>query len=481
MSQGWKLWFLMGLLSLPTWLRGQVLPEPPPSSPVPPAPIKPDAVSRTEEKPASPPLPPVPEPARDLPPLPPGVSLPKPAPASEREVPVSKPSPLSISEEQPMPRKSPASADKPTNNQTLPPPTPLPGKPVVPEISPGVPDISGMPGGDDAYRPASWPPSVPAPVAPMPMPTPLPPVEHAGGPSGWVIFGDVMFWRPRLTEPLAIVTQVVAPGNTVSRIVPWDGDYELAFRAGAGYLFSGGVFVWGEYTHFDNLVTNTFLALPAAPPHFLIYNGPGLGHGATAGANDTATISWDLRYHTVDIMAGSVLSPTEFLDLTIAAGARLGQITHRINTSGTQGGGIVSGSDRWQLDIEGAGPRLGLESRLYLWRGHAGWSLSLYGRSYTSLLFADLDETTEAVQIVGGVVTQQARGFYSNRQVLPQLELALGGEWSLLGGRLIIAGGYEWIYWFDAASSSLSMLNSGTVQHQDLSFDGPYIRAILLW
>jgi hypothetical protein len=59
--------------------------------------------------------------------------------------------------------------------------------------------------------------------------------------------------------------------------------------------------------------------------------------------------------------------------------------------------------------------------------------------------------------------------------------LGLGGEWSLFGGRLIVAGGYEWIYWFDAASSNFSVFNSQSVQHQNLSFDGPFVRAVLLW
>ncbi|MCS7168811.1 MAG: Lpg1974 family pore-forming outer membrane protein [Gemmatales bacterium] len=478
MSRGWKLVWVVGLLGLPTGLWGQILPDLPP--PVPHPTEKPSSVPSSPEKPALPPLPTLPESNRDLPPLPPGISLPKSAPTLERDTPLVKPNRLAISEDKP-PATKPASPDKPEPNQVLPMPSQLPNKPAQSAPGPVVPDISGMPGGEDAHQPASWPPSVPAPVAPMALPTLPPPPEHIGGPSGWVVFGDVMFWRPRLNEPFALITQVPGPGNSITRIVPWDAEYELAFRAGAGYLFSGGVFIWGEYTLYDNLVSDMMVSLPPAPPQFLVYNGPGLGNGATAGPNDNATIAWDLRYQTVDIMAGSVLSPTEFLDLIVAAGARLGQIRHRIVTSGTQGGGAVSGFDRWHLDIQGAGPRFGLESRLYLWRGHTGWSLSFYGRSYTSFLLADSDESVEAAQFVGNTITQQARGFYSTRQIFPQWELALGGEWSLLGGRLIIAGGYEWIYWFDAASSSFSRINAGRVQHQDLSFDGPFIRAILLW
>lgn len=478
MSRGWKVWLFAGLIGVPALLPAQTLPEPPPLST--PSTAKPSV--STNDKPSLPPPPRVSESADELPPLPPGLELTKPATSgpSDAVPPSTPPSRLISSTDKPAPSK-PSASGKPDNG-LLPHPTPFPTKPEASRHGPVVPDISGMPGGDDTFRPASWPPSVPAPVAPVPMPTPPPPPDHVGGPSGWVVFGDVLFWRPRLNEPQLLIAQVPTPNNIVIRAVPWDGDYELAFRAGLGYLFSGGVYIWGEYTHFDNLVTTTSFTLPASPPHVVIYNGPGLSHGATAGSNDSATISWDLRYHTVDIMAGSVLSPTEFFDLTLAAGARLAEITQRIDTSGSQGGGIVSGRERFQLDIEGAGPRLGLESRLYLWRGQGGWSLTFYGRSYAALLFADVDETIEAVQTSGGVITQRISGASSTRQILPQVELALGGEWSLLGGRLIVAGGYEWIYWFDAASSNFSAFSaSGNVQHQNLSFDGPFIRAILLW
>jgi hypothetical protein len=315
----------------------------------------------------------------------------------------------------------------------------------------------------------------------MPVPTPPPPPDHVGGPSGWVFFGDVLFWRPRINEPQAFIAQIPGAGTFSIRTVPWEGDYELAFRAGVGYLFSGGVYIWGEYTHYDNLVSTTQFTVPAAPPHLLTYNGPGISHGGMLSPIDSAAVSWDLRYHTVDIMAGSVLSPTEFLDMTIAAGARLAQITHRMDFSGTTGGGLISAQDRFQLDIEGAGPRFGLESRLYLWRGHGGWSLAFYGRSYGTLLFADVDETVHTIQTIGGVPVAQVQGSSSQRQILPQVELGLGGEWSLFGGRLIVAGGYEWIYWFDAASSNFSVFNSQSVQHQNLSFDGPFVRAVLLW
>lgn len=337
-----------------------------------------------------------------------------------------------------------------------------------------------MPGGHDAFQRASWPPSVPAPVAPVPVPTPPPP-EHVGGPSGWVFFGDVLFWRPRLNEPQLIVAQNPNPTTFQLRLIPWDGDYEVAFRAGLGYLFSGGVYVWGEYTHYDNLVTATSFTVPAAPPHFVLYNGPGIVHGQPAGSGDVINSSWDLRYHTVDIMAGSVLSPTEFFDLIIAAGARLANMTHRFDTTRISGGGSNLDRDHFQVDTEGAGPRFGAEGRLYLWRGHGGWSLAFYSRGYTSLLFADIDETDTSQSFVGNTLTRDFQSHYSRRQILPQLELAVGGECSLFGGRLIIAGGYEWIYWFDAASGNVSTAISGNVQHQDLSFDGPFIRAAFLW
>lgn len=475
MSQGWKVWLLMVLLGVPALTRGQTLPEPPLPQPI--APDKPASLP-DQNLPAPPAT--TPRSTRELPPLPPGFELPKPtaSPDKPQVAPPNKPRPVTLSEEKVGPTK-PGPSSKPDSRE-LPSPTPI-TKPGPPDVTPAIPDISGMPGGEDAYRPASWPPSVPAPVAPMPMPSPPPPPEHVGGPTGWVLFGDVLFWRPRLNEPQSIVAQVLGPNQFALRTVPWDGDYELAFRAGVGYLFSGGVYIWGEYTHFDNLVNVTSLIVPATPPHLITYNGPGLFHGGTANPTDTVGASWDLRYHTVDIMAGSVLSPTEFLDLIVAAGARLAQITHRFEAASFQGGGTGLGVERVQLDTEGAGPRFGLESRLYLWRGHTGWSLAFYGRSYGTLLFADSDETLEAVQFSGNTLTFNARASSSARRILPQVELALGGEWSLFGGRLIVAGGYEWLYWFDAASSNFSMLNSGSVQHQDLSFDGPFIRAILLW
>ncbi len=476
MARSWKMCVISGLMCVPATLWAQLPPEPPSlaSPPGKPTPVSPPAKTQLPDLPDSP---------STLPPLPPGFESPTTTTGSDKPNvhPPSPPKPVSIGDK--VDAQKPGSSSVPNNNHVLPPPTPekpVPAPSTPSATGPVVPDISGMPGGHDAFQPASWPPSVPAPVAPMPVPTPPPP-EHVGGPSGWVFFGDVLFWRPRLNEPQFLAVQNPNPVTFQVRLTPWDGDYEVAFRAGVGYLFSGGVYVWGEYTHYDNLVMQSNLSVPAVPSTFVLYNGPGVLHGQPVNSGESATSSWDLRYHTVDIMAGSVLSPTEFFDLLIAAGARLASITHRFDFTRNSGGGANLDRDHFQVDTEGAGPRFGGEGRLYLWRGHAGWSLAFYSRAYTSLLFADIDETEISQSFTGAVLTRDLQSHYSRRQILPQVELAVGGEWSLFGGRLIIAGGYEWVYWFDAASSNVSAAVSGNVQHQDLSFDGPFIRAFLLW
>jgi hypothetical protein len=402
--------------------------------------------------------------------------------------------------------------------------------PTVVEQQLNVPDVSGMPEPDlKQAQPIPFPTEFPharAPVAPMPY---FPHPEHGcecceepecvEGVGGLMLWGEGLYFKLRRTDFTFAFTQVVTDPVTTAVDAftfetGYDTDYATDFRAGVGYLGESGWMFTSIYTHFDdssNVQSFTVPAVEDAPANTVValnYNGPGYFNGISiesteAGITSTLTASWDFELDTVDLMAGHVWSPTDYLDVIVSGGAKLASVdqTHHTTLRRVDAVALTTRNsiDAAGIDLRGAGPRVGGEMRVFLLpclafyaRGHAT-ALLASREDESQALFFTTDTTTGA--LIGVVDRTQTR--FQREEIVPVLELAAGGELVLFDGRLILGAGYETNFWYNLGNSSFSDfigLDSGagsepfsthtgtfTQRTSDVSLDGIYARVVVVW
>lgn len=324
----------------------------------------------------------------------------------------------------------------------------------------GEPSRGKTKGEPKLHQPGPVPPGAAAPTPPPPMPwfADDKGSKSASGPSGVLLYGDVFWMRPRRTAPFVFHTTPTAGfGEDYDTT-----EFHFGFRAGGGYLTSDGLLLAATYTHFEHQVADDSEGVGS-----FTYVGPGLLHGSTA---DSLRGTWNFRYRTVDIHGGVVLSPTDHVDLILTGGARIAWIDQAYETFLTNGG--IGAVELHDLTLGGAGPRFGSEGRIYL----LPW-LALYGQGAASLIFADLRNDSE-LNVSGPNETSRFVLRYDRHHLIPALELAVGAEVSLFKGRVLLGGGYEYHYWFNLANS---VDNGGNIIPSDLSLEGVFVRATLLW
>lgn len=300
--------------------------------------------------------------------------------------------------------------------------------------------------------------------------------------SGFLVFADGLWLRTRQSNPVAILSRVenTVPQVAFSEVRQYNTDHVAAWRAGGGYLFENGLIFTTTFTQFKDQTSEQQFIVPAlANGTFSVtYTGPGQTFGTMIGnPGDTMDATWNLQLRTVDILLGTVFSPSECFDMTITGGARLAWLDQdyrvSINSLGT------TTFEDLSLDLAGAGPMIQCEGRCYLCAWLAGYSratgtLLLAGREDTSIV--RITDATGAVQAVRAVS-------YDREEVVPVFELAIGLEASLCDGRFVVNGGYEFQYWYELGTSFAAQAGSQArdPNHADISLDGFYIRVTWLF
>jgi hypothetical protein len=168
------------------------------------------------------------------------------------------------------------------------------------------------------------------------------------------------------------------------------------------------------------------------------------------------------------------------LEITLQAGGRLAWIDQDYATT-FNGANVGANSQREELELNlrGAGVRVGGEGRLYVVK----W-LAIYGKSFTSLLVAHREDISNLGEVdpTGAVVLPVTAARYQREEVIPALEAAAGLDLCLCHGRLFVGAGYEAHYWFNLGSSYVEAVAQPQVtKPNNISLDGFYFRAIWLW
>ena len=299
------------------------------------------------------------------------------------------------------------------------------------------------------------------------------------GPCGWVFSGEVLALRMRRQDPLVLVTNLdQETGNISGDLIDYDTSYQIGFRAGVGYLARSGWLFSANYTRFvDTSKTQTFSVDSPDGSNSVLYVGPGVFDTDIQFSEGTLQTQWKMDYQTLDLMLGAVISPSSCLDIIVNGGARLATIrqTYRLLAETTPAVPTDLGEDL-SMRIQGGGPRVGTEARLYLTK-----CCMVYGRAYSTLLLAN--RTEESQSFVSDFNGTTFRFFtYTREEIIPMFELAAGIEVSLCEGRVLLGAGYEWDYLFEAGSSHVDIASSAKFnRHVNISLDGFSGKVSFLW
>jgi hypothetical protein len=382
--------------------------------------------------------------------------------------------------------------------QELPKPTPVPGRPATaPDVSgmpPGAvptPGHAGAPGypGMPAYPGHGGPgygnmlPGTMAPTIPPLCCPPEPPSCGSCNATGPFIFSDVIMIRARQSQPVAVLQRIndTVPQVTTSDLLQYNTDHEWGFRVGGGILCDDGWIFQVTYTQYKDLVSTQTLVVPdlgAGASFNITYTGPGQLTGTQVSEiGATLLAEWNLQLHTVDLVCGTVFSPSECLDLTVSAGARMSWLDQDYRAVFTTSNGLT-GQDL-RLNLVGAGPIVVTEARVHLKPGCA-----IYGRGATALLLANREDRGSSVNIdPTGAVLAVRQTNYDREEIVPVIELACGAEFCCCDGKITINTGYEFMYWYELGSSYSELADSQRrdATKGDISLDGWYLRLTLLF
>ena len=376
--------------------------------------------------------------------------------------------------------------------QELPKPAPLPGKPpTAPDVTgmppavtvpPGHPGVAGYPGGP-GYGPGFMLPGTMAPTVPPLCCPPEPASCTSCNATGPYLTGEVITIRARQANPFAVLQRVseTVPQVTTSDLIQFNTDHTWGYRLGGGFLCDDGWIFQATYTQYKDLVSTQTLVVadvgPAASFN-ITYTGPGQLSGTHVNETGaTLFADWSLQLHTVDLVFGTVFSPSECLDLTVTAGARMAWLDQSYRAAFITSNG-VNGQDL-RSDLVGGGPIIVSEARVHLKPG-----CSLYGRGATTLLLANREEEgTNVITDAVGTVLSVRHTSYSREEIVPVLEMAFGAEFCCCDGKITINSGYEFMYWYQLGTSYSELADSQRRESTkgDISFDGWYLRLTLLF
>ncbi len=357
----------------------------------------------------------------------------------------------------------------------------------------GVPDISGMPraenpmmftgypGNDGA--PATFVPNggnfcAQAPVGCEPCGTTI----HATGPSGFIMEGGLTFYHVRRSDP-SILFQTTVDSTTTSVQSDYQHGVGVGFFVGAGYLTKDGWFgmlTWRQYT--DTISQDRFVNDGFDPNLSIQYIGPGpLGSGAGGGdilgdpPGGSIERTFGFDWTNIDAMGGTVISPAKCLDVIFAAGVRYSKLQQTYDVFVDRNDGNTNAQNLW-TELQGAGPRFGVETRVYPLS-----PLMFYAKAYSSLLLTHRREQAYVTFTSPEAISFNNSSF-SREEVLPSLEVSIGGEIALFGGRVLVGGGYDFNYLWEAGSTYTEQsTNPRSARHVNLAVDGASVHFTFLW
>ena len=331
----------------------------------------------------------------------------------------------------------------------------------------------------------------------------LVPSQHGG----FKVGVDALYLRPT-SNGLDYATLVVTnqPNFTlgVERSQVIDPSYDWGFYVQAGYLFpcTGNDLTIG-YTYL-NTDENASISVPDTflrPSSFIIVS-------PLSGIDPEPLVTpvfasvegkFESTLNVLDVEAGQRFT-TGAYDMRMFAGLRYANIDTTLKTIARgftppppveEGTRSIAGSQDFNSQFRGIGPRIGVDARYCLSSG-----FGLDADLSTSLLVGTINSHYNAVQTITSItpppqsVTTVTNNPFtarngSNARVVPVLEAKLGADYTYImdcrcKSALVFEAGYQVTNYFNASDHHIRVLNSvGTNlspgDTNDIAFDGPYL------
>jgi hypothetical protein len=358
-----------------------------------------------------------------------------------------------------------------------------------------VPDVTGMPKpegmGNRMYT--SFDGNAPTTFAPQGAFCPQAPagcdtcgsILPATGPCGLFVGGGLTWYHVRRNDPAFLFTTTTfdVNGNPVTSSVQSDFDDKTGtgYWASVGYLFRDGWFGEVTYKSYRNTISSNNVQNTGADPNLVIqFIGPGpLGSGAGGGdvpIGGFLQTHFGFNWNNLDVMSGVVISPARCLDVIFSGGVRFSKIDQDYNAFIDHGDGS-SNNQLLHTELEGVGSRIGFEMRAY-----PVSCVMFYGKAYANMLLSNRKEEANVAFNAADGTASFSLATYQKEEVLPSIDLTVGAEVGLFGGRLLIGGGYEFNYLWEAGSTFTEQAsNPRAARHVNLAIDGLVAHVTWLW
>jgi len=268
---------------------------------------------------------------------------------------------------------------------------------------------------------------------------------------GWchrlAIFGEVLYMRSRDSE-VAYAVEVntaVAPPTPPVQVGPvgvLDTDYEPNWRGGLTYVLDEASSITGTWTMFDaDTTSRTDLTSGIIGTEVVSL----LVHPTTAAANQGAIFSdatYSLEYDTIDLDYRELLTCDCWRETSMIIGARYANLEQNLAANTRINGNETVLTD---IDFDGIGTRLGLETYRYTRRGLYG-----YGRGIGSLLVGDFDAKYDQGQNFDASVVDT---HWEAGRMVPIIDLEFGVGWMSCQGYWRVSTGYMYSAWFNVVKT----------------------------
>ena len=280
------------------------------------------------------------------------------------------------------------------------------------------------------------------------------------------VFGESLFLRPRGVD-MAYAVQQDGNGPPGGRVGVVDPVFSGGFRVGFSKALEDCSSIVFGYTNFQSHAFDTIAAPRGGSVSSLVLEpGPPVANST----NSLVTAGYDIDFQLADVDYRRLLSYGPCHDLDFTLGLRYGNLRQFFQQTGNftpQGDTIHTNTN---IRFEGLGLKTGLDGE----RRIANTNLSVYGKSFISVLFGEFN--ADYSQLDRTDATVQAASRWNDERALPILEFEIGIRWTSPNGRWRSSTGYYTAYWFNTVATPqyVQAVQTSNFVHlgETITFDG---------
>jgi hypothetical protein len=259
-------------------------------------------------------------------------------------------------------------------------------------------------------------------------------------------YGEFLYLRARNADvayAVPIDGPIVAPVANPLQLGNYgvlDPDYSPGFRGGFNVCLDTVSSIDIRYTFFESLTDS---AIKTEPP--LVLRSLVAHPSSSSAASDylSATAQLEIDFDVVDLTYRHALLCNELCSANWVLGARYAKLEQQFNSEFV---GLGSETVSTDIDFDGGGVRLGLETERYSCRNQ----LHVYARGYANFLAGRFRGSYFQGQSFDPTVVNTE---WEAGRIVPILDLEAGVGWTSHSGKVRLAGGYMVNAWFNTLTT----------------------------